>query len=147
MIIYQSNNSGGYWWLTDQDWLALEAAGWKVKWYRDQRDMQRYLDSDGSCLGALACSATRSGLSLDASIAEFERITGKSAELVGRRFESSFRHQNQGLRRRKPFSFRRPTPSQHVPPIRPKKRIQRYLPVSYTHLDVYKRQVLVAYLF
>ena len=112
MIIYQSNNSGGYWWLTDQDWLALEAAGWKVKWYRDQRDMQRYLDSDGSCLGALACSATRSGLSLNASIAEFERITGKSAELVGRRFESSFRHQkNQSLAEMRGFFVSAVVPS------------------------------------
>ena len=31
-VEYNSNNSGGGWWLDDQDWKALEAAGWKVAW-------------------------------------------------------------------------------------------------------------------
>jgi len=31
-VEYNSNNSGGTWWLSDKDWEALEAAGWKVKW-------------------------------------------------------------------------------------------------------------------
>lgn len=29
---YRSNNSGGFWWLKDENWLALEEAGWEVIW-------------------------------------------------------------------------------------------------------------------
>lgn len=29
---YRCNNSGGYWWLKDEDWKALEKAGWTVIW-------------------------------------------------------------------------------------------------------------------
>jgi hypothetical protein len=32
IIEYSSNNSGGPWWLKDEDWKALEAAGWHVMW-------------------------------------------------------------------------------------------------------------------
>jgi hypothetical protein len=32
VVEYSSNNSGGGWWLKDQDWRALEAAGWHVEW-------------------------------------------------------------------------------------------------------------------
>jgi hypothetical protein len=35
-VEYSSNNSGGYWWLKDKDWQALEDAGWYVHWGRDQ---------------------------------------------------------------------------------------------------------------
>ncbi len=31
-IEYSSNNSGGGWWLKDEDWKNLEAAGWIVEW-------------------------------------------------------------------------------------------------------------------
>lgn len=31
-VEYSSNNSGGSWWLKDEDWLNLEKAGWKVEW-------------------------------------------------------------------------------------------------------------------
>ena len=31
-VEYNPNNSGGHWWLTDDNWRALEAAGWKVQW-------------------------------------------------------------------------------------------------------------------
>jgi hypothetical protein len=29
---YEANNSGGEWWLKDEDWQALEDAGWVVHW-------------------------------------------------------------------------------------------------------------------
>lgn len=29
---YDSNNSGGDWWLKDKDWAAMEKAGWTVEW-------------------------------------------------------------------------------------------------------------------
>jgi hypothetical protein len=31
-IEYSSNNSGGGWWLTDENWRDLERAGWLVEW-------------------------------------------------------------------------------------------------------------------
>lgn len=31
-VEYDSNNSGGDWWLDDADWFALEKAGWVVVW-------------------------------------------------------------------------------------------------------------------
>lgn len=33
-VEYDSNNSGGRWWLKDEDWFALEKAGWKVGWFK-----------------------------------------------------------------------------------------------------------------
>lgn len=35
---YQSNNSGGGWWLDDEDWRALETAGWVVHWIHEPDD-------------------------------------------------------------------------------------------------------------
>lgn len=31
-VRYHSNNSGGSWWLTDENWRQLEEAGWAVEW-------------------------------------------------------------------------------------------------------------------
>jgi len=31
-VEYDSNNSGGGWWLDDEDWRKLEVAGWTVNW-------------------------------------------------------------------------------------------------------------------
>lgn len=31
-VEYDSNNSGGSWWLKEADWVALEKAGWCVEW-------------------------------------------------------------------------------------------------------------------
>ena len=32
LVEYSSNNSGGSWWLKDEDWKKLEDEGWKVRW-------------------------------------------------------------------------------------------------------------------
>ena len=32
IVEYESNNSDGDWWLTDENWLSLEVAGWVVAW-------------------------------------------------------------------------------------------------------------------
>lgn len=80
-VEYDSNNSGGHWWLTDDDWKALEAAGWKVDWHADEVD--GLFVKDGRFLGALASEATREGLHLREAVAEWERITGKSSEDPG----------------------------------------------------------------
>src|SRR5690348_13992879 len=51
-VEYDSNNSGGSWWLNDEDWIALEKAGWKVEWARLEHaytDEGNYVyDTDGS---------------------------------------------------------------------------------------------------
>lgn len=78
-IKYDSNNSGGGWWLEDKDWYDLEAAGWVVRWLKDDELYSKYVREDGRWLGALATSATREGLSLEDAIAEFERITGQNS--------------------------------------------------------------------
>lgn len=81
-VEYSSNNSGGSWWLNDDDWKALEAAGWDVEWVKDQDDT--YGDkADGRWLGALATRATRTGLSLGEAIEEWERATGQSSNDLG----------------------------------------------------------------
>ncbi|WNN93705.1 hypothetical protein SEA_CALLINALLBARBZ_55 [Arthrobacter phage CallinAllBarbz] len=82
MITYSTNNSGGGWWLDDEDWKALEAAGWKVDWYAD--DVRNaYYGANGRWLGALATTAHREGLDMDEAIEEWERVTGQDAEDEG----------------------------------------------------------------
>jgi hypothetical protein len=71
-IEYDSNNSGGSWWLKDSDWEALEKAGWKVKWKKN-----------GRWLGALAMSAEKEFDTPADAIGEFERITGQDASDEG----------------------------------------------------------------
>jgi hypothetical protein len=76
---YDSNNSGGDWWLTDENWQALEEADWKVRWVRDNPDWYKGADR---WLGALARSATRE-LPLREAIAEWERVTGLDSSALG----------------------------------------------------------------
>jgi len=70
-IVYRSNNSGGYWWLGDDQWRALEAAGWSIEWAED-----RWLDS-------LATVGRRYGLPMGQAVKEWERITGACASSAG----------------------------------------------------------------
>lgn len=79
---YTSNNSGGDWWLTDEDWFALAAAGWNVKWVAEQEFYQRFGGPTDRWLGALAKEATRD-LPEAQAIAEWEQITGKYAGAEG----------------------------------------------------------------
>ncbi len=82
-IEYDSNNSGGHWWLSDEDWFNLEKAGWVVKWYKDYPSDYRRLDSEGRWLGALACKAYRVGLSYHYAILEWAQITNQDAYADG----------------------------------------------------------------
>ena len=77
-VEYDSNNSGGSWWLGDDDWRKLAQAGWEVKWCKDQghRYGERFL-------GALATSAVRYGLTLEEAVNEWEDITGQYASAEG----------------------------------------------------------------
>jgi hypothetical protein len=82
-VEYSSNNSGGHWWLKDDDWYALEKAGWKVKWKKDEKDSLFGCDKDGRWLGALATRAEREGLHLREAVEEWERVTGQISTEAG----------------------------------------------------------------
>ena len=68
-VEYITNNSGGSWWLSDDDWKALEAAGWRVEWRR--------------FLGSSAQRATRQGLKKKEAIDEWKRVTGQNPKEKG----------------------------------------------------------------
>lgn len=74
-VEYDSNNSGGSWWLTDENWKDLEKGGWVVDWNTEE--------GGGRRLGALATSATREGMGLKDAVEEWEQITGKSSTDAG----------------------------------------------------------------
>lgn len=57
-VEYSSNNSGGSWWLEDEDWKALEEAGWDVAWYADRKDFFGGDYEGGRFLGGLAAEAS-----------------------------------------------------------------------------------------
>ena len=82
-IEYSSNNSGGGWWLSDENWEALEKAGWIVEWYATKEDPTGIGYEDGRWLGALATVAKREGLSYDEAIEEWENVTGCNASDEG----------------------------------------------------------------
>lgn len=82
-IYYSANNSGGSWWLTDDDWYALERAGWKVEWYENETDPWGNQYPDGRFLGALATKAIRYDVSMSDAISEWEDITGQDADEQG----------------------------------------------------------------
>lgn len=81
-VEYRSNNSGGVWWLNDDNWRALEAAGWEVRWVAEESGPM----SGGKYaryMGALARAATRRGLSLQDAVSEWESIVGMSSTDAG----------------------------------------------------------------
>jgi hypothetical protein len=106
-VEYDSNNSGGSWWLDDEDWKKLEAAGWVVEWanLKPQFKNKDYVrrpdgipelipgkdafvtaDKDGvpRWLGAIAKRAYKPNCeSLREAADEWEQITGKSATDAG----------------------------------------------------------------
>jgi len=107
-IEYNSNNSGGSWWLTDEDWWKLENAGWNVKWASHEKPSKdceyckgtgKFLKTEqgicssypkgtrcfyclysenGRYLGALAKSATLKCNSITEALQSFEKVTGQS---------------------------------------------------------------------
>jgi hypothetical protein len=78
-VTYDSNNSGGSWWLTDEDWYALEKAGWNVEWKKDSTSKFSRPDSDGRWLGALATKASKDFGSMREAVSEWESVTGQRA--------------------------------------------------------------------
>jgi len=82
-VRYSSNNSGGYWWVTDNDWLELENNGWVVEWERG-----------GRFLGALATDAyidveipknlsSWKRVAREKAITDWETITGLDSSATG----------------------------------------------------------------
>jgi hypothetical protein len=96
IVKYDSNNSGGSFWLSTEDWEALAKAGWNVHWYDPnnrwggrpasayEEPMKACIKVDGvEVLGALASSAAKEFDNPADAIPEFERITGQDASDVG----------------------------------------------------------------
>ncbi len=75
-VEYRSNNSGGCWWLKDEHWRALEAAGWEVGWYRDKKPEPGLIPLGERWLGALANEASKEFETPAEAMREFERVTG-----------------------------------------------------------------------
>lgn len=71
-ITYSSNNSGGGWWLSTEDWLNLEKAGWLVDWR-----------PEGEWLGAKATSASIEANTMENAIGLWERVTGQDSNDPG----------------------------------------------------------------
>lgn len=82
-VEYDSNNSGGNWWLTDKNWRDLEKAEWVVDWYANRKEDGPWSYPGGRFLGALASSAKRYGLKLPEAVSEWERITGATSTDAG----------------------------------------------------------------
>lgn len=82
-VEYSSNNSGGGWWLSDEDWQALEDAGWNVAWAKDDPHQNKWSDGTGRWLGALATRASIETTSMTDAIRSWEAATGHRASALG----------------------------------------------------------------
>lgn len=86
LLEYDSNNSGGGWWLDDAAWEALAEAGWTVHWGARNSSLDPLIQrakSGDRWLGALATTAAKHVPSAAEGIAEWERVTGQSAGDLG----------------------------------------------------------------
>jgi len=108
-VEYRANNSGGNWWLDDEDWMALEDAGWHVKWgglmwchsdftidenpeptcktnkeCQGHRKCETAEEAEGMrFLGALAVEATKKFNTIQDALQEFEAVTGEDTSAEG----------------------------------------------------------------
>jgi hypothetical protein len=96
LIQYDSNNSGGSWWLEDKDWFALQEAGWKIIWAWEDfvydNNGERTFDAEGFSvteqkegkdstyrwLGCMAKYAFKNFDNIGDCLREFEKITGQN---------------------------------------------------------------------
>lgn len=99
ILVYDSNNSGGNWWLTDENWEALAAAGWNVHWAHIPKDFEydrpvgrcygdKVLDTvkrdpDVRYLGAAAAGCAKRFDNPAEGVREWEGLTGQSAGAIG----------------------------------------------------------------
>lgn len=83
ILCYDSNNSGGSWWLRVEDWEALERAGWNVHWgdrVYDKEQMLLPVPREGKTwLGAEAMSAAKKFKNAPEGVKEWEKVTGQNA--------------------------------------------------------------------
>lgn len=107
VLVYDSNNSGGSWWLSDKVWQKLADAGWSVHWVRPNPDPNPrfaslketltgvYSDDptaqvegdfgsyewakDHRWLGAVATSCAKAGPDPNELLREWEEITGQDS--------------------------------------------------------------------
>ena len=67
-VTYSTNNSGGSYWLTGEDWVNLEDAGWVVEWEKPRDDepfaYSAYIDNVES---------------VDVAVAKWEHVTKERA--------------------------------------------------------------------
>lgn len=89
-VRYKSNNSGGSWWLTDENWEALRNAGWTIEDYDylkaeheqalkndpEAFDSTRFFNGEKRYLGALASAAFKNFETPGEAMREFEKLTG-----------------------------------------------------------------------
>ena len=68
--IYDTNNSGGSWWLNEEDWMRLEKAGWIIEWKKED------------WLGTKATRALFLG-SYSEAVHSFETVLGMNADEEG----------------------------------------------------------------
>mgnify|MGYP001578001890 CR=1 FL=1 len=78
-VTYKSRDSGGDWWLSDQDWLALEQAGWDVCWVKDDPRYQ----GETRWRGTVAKRASIDAPSLEAAIVNWTQTTGRDPNTRG----------------------------------------------------------------
>lgn len=84
-IEYVANNSGGYWWLSDDDWHALERTGWVVDWHANggTGTWPGHVDAEGRWLGTLASRARLYRVTMDSAIESWETATGQDSQAEG----------------------------------------------------------------
>lgn len=87
-VKYTSNNSGGSWWLKDQDWFNLEKAGWIVDWVSKddlfgKNPPHESLDGKFTWLGAIAKEATLECETPTDAMRSFEKATGQDVSDEG----------------------------------------------------------------
>lgn len=91
VVTYDSNNSGGGWWLNSEQWDKLAEAGWNVHWCHDggrpskayENPMAVCEDTGETWLGARACSAAKRFENPADAIREFEEVTGEDPSAEG----------------------------------------------------------------
>jgi hypothetical protein len=93
-VEYSANNSGGSWWLKDQHWLALEAAGWTVEWggryfCKSEFGFHRKPQcAPEPCSSSRECSGHRAYASFDEAAAAGARSIGAIATEAYKDFET-----------------------------------------------------------
>jgi hypothetical protein len=83
LIRYSTNNSGGRWWLKDNDWYALEKAGWKVEWIKDEPVGMFHKAGQDRWLGALAKYASKEFETPGEAMREFEEVAHQTVSDEG----------------------------------------------------------------